>query len=226
MSQSFSLADTHSLADLHVYLSRASRVEDGAARLISAGDVLAVYTAILYPRGLMDSSPTVLGLRTLRLSEPVDLDQVVPVRALIERLTRLQADADRPEGSPVAVAVPPQVGTASWAGISPPRGGWAPLAETDAALLELAARAGIDEVAVAIPTGTGEQLVQKVRSEVWSRPVEGAALVPSGAAFAAYSLGFLSDDEPVRLFESGPWTRLTTSRGHVLVRRTGPGLRA
>jgi hypothetical protein len=64
-----------------------------------------------------------------------------------------------------------------------------------------------------------------VRSEVWGRPVEGAALVTAGAAFAAYSLGFLSDSEAVRVFESGPWTRLTTSRGHVLVRRTGSGLR-
>ena len=66
MSQSFSLTDSLSLADLQVYLSRAGRVEDGAVRLISAAGVLAVYTAILYPRGLLDSSPTVLGLRTVR----------------------------------------------------------------------------------------------------------------------------------------------------------------
>ena len=57
MSQSFSLADSQSLDDLHVYLSRAGRVEDGAVRLIAAAGVLAVYTAILYPRGLLDSSP-------------------------------------------------------------------------------------------------------------------------------------------------------------------------
>lgn len=221
MSQSLALTDTHALNDLHVYLSRASRVEDGAVRLIAAGDVLAVYTAILYPRGLLDASPTVLGLRTLRLAEPFELDVVVPVRSLLERLVRLQSDGTRAVESPVAVTLPPQVGTASWAGISPPRGGWSPQGETDAALLELAARSGIDEVAVAIPTGTGEQLVQKVRSEVWSRPVEGADSVPAGAAFAAFSLGFLSDAEPVILFQSGPWTRLTTSRGHVLVRRRG-----
>ena len=226
MSQCRALTDTHALNDLLVYLSRASRVEDGAVRLIADGDVLAVYTAILYPRGLLDASPTVLGLRTLRLAESVNLDVVVPVRSLLERLVRLQSETTRAVESPVAVALPPQIGTASWAGISPPRGGWTPQGETDAALVELAARSGIDEVAVAIPTGTGEQLVQKVRSEVWSRPIEGAALVPSGAAFAAYSLGFLSDDEPVRLFESGPWTRLSTSRGHVLVRRTGSGSRA
>ena len=73
MSQSFSLSDSLSLGDLQVYLSRAARVEDGSVRLMSAAGVLAVYTAILYPRGLLDSSPTVLGLRTFALTEPVDL---------------------------------------------------------------------------------------------------------------------------------------------------------
>ena len=92
------------------------------------------------------------------------------------------------------------------------------LGEADAATLESAARGGIDEVAAAIPAGTGEQLVQRVRSEVWGRGVDGLEYVPTGAAFAAFSLGFLGDD-PVRLFETGPWTRLTTRRGHVLVRR-------
>jgi hypothetical protein len=42
--------------------------------------------------------------------------------------------------------------------------------------------------------------------------------VPTGAAFGAFSLGFLGDDA-VRLYETGPWTRLTTRRGHVLVRQ-------
>jgi hypothetical protein len=218
MSQSFSLTDSRSLGDLQVYLSRAGRVEDGSVRLISAAGVLAVYTAILYPRGLLDSSPTVLGLRTFALTEQVDLDVVVPVRSLLDRVARLQAAVVDP-GAPVSVTVPLQVSTVTWAGISPPRGGWQPHGETDATPLEAAARAGIDEVAASIPSGTGEQLVQRVRSEVWGRPIDGLEYVPAGAGFAAVSLGFLSADEPVRLFETGPWTRLSTSRGHVLVRR-------
>jgi len=40
------------------------------------------------------------------------------------------------------------------------------------------------------------------------------------------SLGFLSADEPVQLFETGPWTRLSTARGHILVRRKPWSLRA
>lgn len=218
MSQSFSLTDSLSLGDLQVYLSRASRVEDGSARLISAAGVLAVYTAILYPRGLLDSSPTVLALRTFALSEPVDLDVVVPVRSLLDRVARLTASVVVPD-APVAVTVPLQVSTVTWAGISPPMGGWRPQGQTDAAILERAARAGIDEVASTIPSGTGEQIVQRVRSEVWGRPIDGLDFVPAGAGFAAFSLGFLSSDEPVQLFETGPWTRLSSSRGHVLVRR-------
>jgi hypothetical protein len=218
MSQSFSLSDSLSLGDLQVYLSRAGRVEDGSVRLVSAAGVLAVYTAILYPRGLLDSSPTVLGLRTFALTEPVELDVVVPVRSLLDRLARLEAavtDAD----APVTVTVPLQVSSVTWAGITPPRGGWTPHGTASAAVLEAAAHNGIAEVASTIPTGTGEQIVQRVRSEVWGRPIDELDFVPAGAGFAAVSLGFLSADEPVQLFETGPWTRLSTARGHILVRR-------
>lgn len=218
MSQSFSLSDSLSLGDLQVYLSRAGRVEDGSVRLVSAAGVLAVYTAILYPRGLLDSTPTVLGLRTFALSEPVELDVVVPVRSLLDRLVRLDG-AVTDASAPVTVTVPLQVSSVTWAGITPPRGGWKPHGSASAAVFEAAAREGIAEVAAAIPAGTGEQLVQRVRSEVWGRPIAALDFVPAGAAFAAVSLGFLAADEPVQLFETGPWTRLSTARGHILVRR-------
>lgn len=218
MSQSFTLTDSQSLSDLIVFLSRSGRVLDGSVRLMASEGVLAVYTAIFYPRGLLDASPTVLGLRTFALKEPVDLDKVVPVRSLLERLKRLESTASDLT-LPVTVTVPLEVNTVTWAGISPPKGGWEPHGQTPAAHLEAAARQGIDEVATAVPEGTGELIVERVRSEVWGRQVEGIEFVPTGAGFAAFSLGFLSDDEPVQLYESGLWTRLSTSRGHVLVRR-------
>jgi hypothetical protein len=218
MSQSFTLTDSQSLSDLIVFLSRSGRVLDGSTRLIGSDGVLAVYTAILYPRGLLDASPTVLGLRTFALQESVDLDKVVPVRSLLERLKRLESTMIDPT-LPVLVTVPLEVNTVTWAGISPPKGGWEPHGQTPAAHLEAAARAGIDEVAAALPEGTGELIVERVRSEVWGRQVDGLEFVPTGAGFAAFSLGFLAADEPVQLYESGLWTRLSTSRGHVLVRR-------
>jgi hypothetical protein len=228
MSRSFTLSDPSTLDDLQVFLARAARIEEGSVRLIAGSGILAVYTAILYPVGLLDETPTVLGLRTAALSahgEATDeFDVVVPIRSLLLRLESAQArrdahpDAGAETATPVTITVPMEVHTVTWAAISPPRGGWHSVPPTDPAVLESVARAGIDEVAAAVPEGLGEQLVRKVRSEVWSRPIDGLEHVPAGAAFAALSLGFLADDE-VRLYETGPWTRLTTRRGHVLEKR-------
>lgn len=222
MTESFSLVDRYALGDLQTYLARAGRVEDGSVRLIAAGGVLAAYTAIFYPRGILDESPTVLGLRTFALTDAPVFDAVVPARSLLERLARAEATlplGDGADSGPITLSLPHQVSTVTWAGISPPRGGWHGQAPADAALLESVAKAGIDEVAAAVPGGVGEQIVQRVRTEVWGRPIEGLEHVPAGAAFAALSLGFLAGGEPVQIFETGPWTRLSTSRGHVLVRR-------
>ena len=231
MSQSFSLLDSLAVADLQTYLSRAARVEEGSVRLIGASGVLAVYTAILYPRGLLDRTPTVLGLRTFAIGEGEAFDAVVPIRSLLDRLARLgeslaavAPDAETADG-PVEVRMPLEVSTVTWAGISPPRGGWRPVGETGPELLSSTAAAGIAEVAEAVPGGTGEQLVQRVRAEVWGRPIEGLEYVPTGAAFAAESLGFLAEGEPVSILETGTWTRLTTQRGHTLIRRQAWSLR-
>ncbi|MET0725973.1 MAG: hypothetical protein ABWY36_06450 [Leifsonia sp.] len=222
MSQSFLLVDRLSVGDLTTYLSRASRVEDGSVRLIAGSGILAVYTAILYPRGLLDETPTVLGLRTFALAGSTAFDAVVPSRSLLDRLARV--DGLGGDG-PAEIGLPHEVGSVTWAGISPPRGGWHALGTTDAAALESVAHAGIAEIAEAVPTGTGEQLVTRARAEVWGRPIDGLDHVPAGAAFAGLSLGFLSQDDPVGIFETGPWTRLSTKRGHVLIRRKAWSLR-
>ena len=228
MGSSFTLADTPSLDDLQVFLARAARIEEGTVRLIAGSGVLAVYAAVFYPQGLLDESPTVLGLRTVALSSSGsgpegghdDFDVVVPIRSLLGRLEAAQEArrADPTITGPVTISLPMGVNTVTWSAISPPRGGWRPIDGTSAEVLDRAARAGIDEVAGAVPDAVGEQIVRRVRSEVWSRGIAGLEHVPAGAAFAALGLGFLGDDD-VRMFETGPWTRLTTKRGHVLVKR-------
>jgi hypothetical protein len=220
MSPSLTLVDALALRDLQVYLSRATRIEEGSVRLIGGGGILAVYVAVIYPAGLLDEIPTVLGLRTFALTTSDVVDAVVPIRSLAERVNRL-LEAVTDETAPVTMTVPMAVNTVTWAAISPPKGGWRAQSSLKSGLLAGVARAGIDEVAEAIPSGTGAQIVQRVRAEVWGREIEGAPDVPAGGAFAALSLGFLgeTDDEDVRLFESGPWTRLTTPRGHVLIKR-------
>jgi hypothetical protein len=213
------LADVLSLGDLITYLGRAGRVEDGSVRLIAGNRVLAVYTAILYPAGLLDEAQTVLGLRTLALADDADFDAVVPVRSLLDRLTRAREAAGEYGPAP-AIAVPTEVSTVTWAGISPPRGGWKQTGEVTAGALEAAGREGIEEVANALPENTGEQIVRRVRSEIWGRPVGGLESVPAGAGFAALTLGFLGEPgERIPVYEAGAWTRLTSARGHVLVRR-------
>jgi hypothetical protein len=224
MGSSFTLADTPTLDDLHVFLARAARIEEGTVRLIAGSGVLAVYVAVFYPQGLLDESPTVLGLRTVALSASGEghdeFDVVVPIRSLLGRLEMAKEarQADPAASTPVSISLPMGVNTVTWSAISPPRGGWRPIAGTTAEVLDASARAGIDEVASAVPDAVGEQIVRRVRSEVWSRGIPGLEHVPAGAAFAALGLGFLGDDE-VRMFETGPWTRLTTLRGHVLVKR-------
>ena len=224
MSDSFTLADSASLDDLQVFLARAARIEEGSVRLIAGSGVLAVYAAVLYPVGLLDESPTVLGLRTIALGGADEFDVVVPIRSLEQRLERARGDAGVESAyapgarDPIRIGLPMAVNTATWAAISPPRGGWHGIPAAPPALLDHAARDGIAEVAATVPDAAGEQIVRRVRAEVWGRPIPGLEHVPAGAGFAALSLGFLADDD-VRIYETGPWTRLSTQRGHVLVKR-------
>lgn len=197
MGTSFTLPDAASLGDLRTYLGRAARIEDGSVRLVADSGVLAVYTAILYPLGLLDELPTVLGLRTFSLAGTASIDAVVPLASLQERLRLLgeQHEADRAEGAdptratPVEVELPHEVHTVTWAAISPPRGGWVPLPDVSPELLRRAARDGIAEVADAVPSNAGEAIVRRIRSEVWGRPVPGIEHVPAGAGFAGRASG-------------------------------------
>jgi hypothetical protein len=226
MSFSFTFAAPPAAHDLSVLLGRALRLDDAGAVRLTAGDgVLAVYVAVLTPKGLLDRGATVLGLRTLAITEGT-FDVVVSIRALQTTVDAALAAASPATNSAAAdsaeavtISVPSVVSTIVWAGISPPRGGWQRMAPLAASGFATAARAGIDEVASAIPAGVGELIVHRVRGEVWGRPLPEAAHLPAGTAFALESLGFL-DDDPVQQFATGPWMRLTTARGHVLVKQS------
>lgn len=216
MSATFTLTTLPAAQDLSVLLGRALRLDDaGAVRLIADSGVLAVYVAVITPKGLLDRGPTVLGLRTFALSEG-HLDVVVPIRSMNARVDA--ALASTTEG-PITIGLPAPVNTVVWSAISPPRGGWQRMSSLEPSGFAVAARAGIDEVAAAIPEGTGEQIVHRVRSEVWGRPLPDAHHLPAATAFALEALGFLGDDA-VQQFAAGPWIRLSTARGHVLVKQS------
>ncbi len=70
LTQSFRFADPpRDLADLRTFVTRAKSIDDGAIRLQATGNVLAAYVCVLRPRILGESTPTILGLRTMALAE-------------------------------------------------------------------------------------------------------------------------------------------------------------
>src|SRR3982750_670030 len=116
MGASFTLADSQTLEDLQVFLARAARIEEGSVRLIAGSGVLAVYAAVFYPVGLLDESPTVLGLRTVAPATGADgtpdtFDAVVPVRSLLSRVETAQ------RSGVTTISLPMEVNTATWAAI-------------------------------------------------------------------------------------------------------------
>ena len=214
LTSSFRFADPRDLADLRTFATRAKAIDDGAIRLQAAGSVLAAYVCVLRPRLLGESTPTILGLRTMALAEPSGTDVTVALSAVLDRLARA-GDSD------VELPVPPTTVTESWTGVSAPRGGWELLGAVSDAGLKGAAEAGIAEVAGIVPDKPGALIVNNARASVWGRELDGTGL-PAGAAFAAFALGFLADGDQ-KLYRAGRWFRLTGPRGHVLA-RTGSGL--
>lgn len=206
------LADAETRADLVTYVARARQLDaDGAMRLQAVGHALAAWVGVLSGHGLTGEGTT-LGLRVLPLAEPVQLDVVVPLAGLTDRFARDPNGAD--------LAVPPTEVRAGWAAISPPQGGWQPVGDIPVPTLQQVAAEGIAEITAGAPEGSGAHAVDALRRAVWSRPMAaagGAAGLPSGVAFAAYTLGF-AVGQTARVYAAANWHRLTTPVGHVLVR--------
>ena len=169
--------------------------------------MLAAYVGVLPGRGLMGDG-AVVGLRTMRLAAPASVDTSVPLAALADRLAR-----DTAEGSSCRRSPSRRRGRHDAAARRLGTGGVA----RRGALVDVA-RAGIEEVAHGAPAGAGGHAVTDLRQRVWGRLTETVPPVPAGAAFAAYALGFLDPSERCDVVAHGRWTRLSSARGHVLVR--------
>jgi len=215
MINPFVLVDEQSAVDLQSFLNRARRLDpEGMVRLRAFGEVLAAYVAPIFAGSLMDSGPTVLGLRTSELAAPAEIDVVVPIAAVQERLARLLDSPDTKEFKVQLV----ESARAPWAGISPPRQGWVAMGSINETRLTQVARDGIAEVAAAIPESVGGPIAARIRGEVWGRGIDLESMVPTGAAFAAAGLGFLTENEEVGLFHADGWIRLSSMHGHVLAK--------
>lgn len=210
------LADPAAALDLDRLLLRAAALEEGAVRVQAAGRVLALTVPVLTPAGLLDGTPTVLGLRAAELAEPAELDRVVPLAELRAALAEASAE---PAAGPLRVAVPAAELAVAWAGVAPPRDGWQPLGEFGVREVERIAVEGVTEVRAALPDDAGQAVLARVRAAIWGRAAEALQGLPAGAAFAAFGLGFLAPPETaVRVFGSGAWRRLGTRWGQVLCR--------
>jgi len=214
--------DAAGYVDFSTFVARARSLDEaGAMRLQAAGDVLAAYVGVLPGRGLMGEG-AVVGLRTMRLAEPAHLDSTVALASLTDRLARRTEDtADRGmpgEPAPGGLDVPAATVQVPWAALTPPRSGWEPVGSLGADAAEEVARAGIAEVATGAAPGAGAPALTDLRLRVWGRLTETVPPVPAGAAFAAYRLGFLDPATPCAVAVHGRWTRVSSPRGHVLVR--------
>lgn len=217
MNATLHLGDRETLSDLSTFVARARTLEDdGAIRLQADGSTLATWVGVRKGRGLMGEG-TVVGLRVLPLARPVvaPIDLVVTMRAVTDRLAR-QSEVAQP-----VLEVPPTTVRTSWAAVSPPRAGWAPLARIPVADLVEVAKDGIARVAQGTPHGAGAMAVEQLREKVWNRPIEGdlggADGLPAGAALGLFALGFAVGQE-ADVFATARWHRVSTPAGHVLVR--------
>lgn len=213
MSQRLIFPDAAAAADALTFAGRTARVGDGAVRLRAADGTLTMTSAPFAPRGLFDSTPTVLAMRAV----PVDPELVCDVVVEASELSAVEGEAEQVEL--------PEIGLSpSWTGVSPPRSGWALVGTVPASVLAARAQWGIAAVAQSIPQNAGEDAVRAVRAAVWGVPDDALDGLPLGTAFAAFTLGFIAGEEDAAVRTVGAWTRLTLRRGHLIVRgpaRTG-----
>lgn len=216
-TQGLLLPDGSTAHDLSTYLVRAKSVDPQAAvRLQARGNILGVTVCVLAPEHLLDTTPTVLGLRAIKLAEPADVDITVEASALLDRLARIEQEGLR-------LALPPVAVTAAWAGRTPPMTGWEKSGFYLSDDARQTAKAGIEAVDGALPANPGHAVVSTVRSRIWSSPAPTANTevpLPAGVAFALEILGFLPPraTEPMPVWVSGDWVRISARAGHVLVR--------
>ncbi|MDF2555807.1 MAG: hypothetical protein K0R60_1702 [Microbacterium sp.] len=208
MSSRLRFPDAAAAADALTFAGRAAAVDaDAAVRLVGASGVLAMTAGVLAPRSLLEPMPTVLVMRVLPVDAELECDLVVTATGL----TEVVDDA-------TAVALPETAVRAAWAGVSPPKSGWARAASLTSAALAARAQWGMAAVAHDLPVDPGEDVVRTVRARIWGEGDADLGDIVRGAAFAAVSMGFVHGEEEVSVFTAPGWTRLTLQRGHVLVR--------
>jgi hypothetical protein len=207
-------ASRESISDLDTFIDRSGLLDNDAVRLVAKDQVVVAWVQVLTPRGLNDTTPTVLGMRGSELSVAAKFDIVVPIESLRARL----ANATETEAGFV-VAMPLQAPSVRWKIPLPPQIGWEPLGKVGASELETVVREGIKIIKRKIPRNAEEYVVRSYRSQVWGSTINNSLGMPAGVALAAETLGFFGDTV-MSVSEKDPWIRLSSTRGEVLAKRT------
>ncbi|BDZ38128.1 hypothetical protein [Microbacterium suwonense] len=218
MTRPLVLADAETARDVLTFSGRAAQAGADGVRIQASDGVLVLTSAALAPQSLFDQTPTILAMRIVRADPELSCDLVV------DELTAGDVPAE--------LLLPDTARAPAWAGVAPPRGGWQQVGVLPATIVADRAQWGISAVAHGSPDGAGEDAVRALRARIWGEADEDLQGLPRGVAFAAHAFGFLGSAGPagqviaaeqVRVTESGRWTRLAFSRGHVLSR--GPAVR-
>lgn len=203
------LAAPEVAAELTSYLARLRRLDDACVlRLVVRGSALGVFAC---------PPMQVIAFRAFPLADGGG--QVLDVT--------VRADQIRTQGA--GLVVPSVVPTPAWAGVLPPRSGWAELGELPAEDVLEAVRAGVaafTERSAGVPDAHRSTAVtQRIAEEIWAARLIGD--LPLRAAHAASVLGLLSPRKGGNLAVRGAagWLRLEGHHGVVFLRRPGaPGI--
>lgn len=213
MTNTLLFTESSDLTDLKSFLLRAKKLDEaGFVRLKTFDQILTVTVSPIYDPGILGTGPKVLGMRVVRMANSESVDGVFEISAILERLAALDGTAR------LDLLLPAVTHKVAWGGISAPQAGWEEVGELNSFGLQIIAQEGIAEVAQALGTSIGASISNKVRFEIWGREIAGGEGAPTAAAFALFGLGFLDTKNPVKIYRSGGWLRLTTAFGHVLVR--------
>jgi hypothetical protein len=207
------LEDLQDVSDTEVFLRRSSGLRDGVTRLVARGGAMAVHVAASFPLVLGGAAPTIVGQRGLRLGAPAELDVVVPISEVRDRLARMQRTGS------TTFDVPTSRPSAPWTATLPLQASWRERDPVSDDVWRAVAGDVASDVRAALPQDPGQAMVFQAREALWSRHDDrlGGGAV-SGAAFVAQAYGFLLPGGSSRRFTSATWERLSSRGGTLLWR--------
>lgn len=213
-SVSVTFASREQISDLATFIDRSGLIDNSAARLVAKGNLLVAWVQVLAPRGLNDTTPTVLGMRGAELVAEAKFDIVVPIDSL-----RARFDNAEETDTGFVVTMPMQAPSVRWKIPLPPQTGWESLGKIGASDLQNVVREGMKIIKRKIPNNAEEHVVRSYRSQVWGTTINGSLGLPAGVALAAETLGFFGD-KVMDVSAKEPWIRLSSTRGEILAKHT------